>query len=223
MKKVFKWIGIIFLSFIVIGIIGTCFSDSDNKVNLDEGKEDALQSNKTGNYYEKLLEYPDSLVGKINGFISFLEDTEKSIPNIKDAKELALTIGLLQPSKALVKAAEKSEDVSVKKALNKYREASSKAQVKNFPKIREKQKEILRNIMWEHDIEVSISGKKKEILTFTGVMFAKNKNIKEFHQNIAESVRLSRVKEVHYKWTKYDDEHSYYEIKSPPDSELLLD
>ena len=67
----------------------------------------------------------------------------------------------------------------------------------------------LKNELWEHNVEVEVSGK---TITFIGVMFANNANIKKFHESAANTLTILGFKQVRYKWIKHDDEYQYFNL-----------
>lgn len=80
-------------------------------------------------------------------------------------------------------------------------------------RLRKQYANVLNKIMWEDNVEVKVSGKKADVLWLTGGWLAANKNKKKVQETIAESVRLLEFKRVCYKWYKYDDEYTYWDIE----------
>jgi hypothetical protein len=93
-------------------------------------------------------------------------------------------------------------------------------QTKHFPKYREVFAKIAAERVWEENVYVKVSGQKKDVITFTGGMFAANKNIKAVQTELSDRLNLLRFKQVRYKWYDGDEEYTYYDIKSKKDSEL---
>lgn len=79
----------------------------------------------------------------------------------------------------------------------------------------------IKDEMWRNDIDVSIEGKSKTTLNFTGGYFASNRNKEEFQTLQQDMLELLRFKRVNYRFTKYDDEYNYYDVKSPKDGDVL--
>ena len=79
----------------------------------------------------------------------------------------------------------------------------------------------LGDALWENDVDVSISGKHNEVVTFTGGLFASNGNIKDFELKLIDKMRELRFKRSQYKWFDGADEMTYYEITSKKDDELF--
>lgn len=80
-------------------------------------------------------------------------------------------------------------------------------------RLRKQYANLLNNIMWEDNVEVEVSGKKADVLWLTGGWLAANKNKKKLQETIAESVRMLEFKRVCYKWYKYDEEYTYWDIE----------
>ena len=75
--------------------------------------------------------------------------------------------------------------------------------------------------MWENNIEVSSSGTGHKYITFTGGVFANNKNIKDFHNEISNVLRSFRFSKVYYKWYKGAEEYSSGDLYEGNDSDLV--
>lgn len=69
--------------------------------------------------------------------------------------------------------------------------------------------EKLKNELWEHNVEVDVSGK---TITFIGGMFADNGSIKQFQESVATPLSILGFKQVRYKWIKHADEYTYYDL-----------
>lgn len=83
----------------------------------------------------------------------------------------------------------------------------------NLPSMRKRYTDILKDKLWEDDIDVQISGKNSTILTLVGAVFAANKNKKEMQEAIGPVVTQLGFKQIRYKWIQHDDEYTYYDIK----------
>lgn len=92
---------------------------------------------------------------------------------------------------------EKEADKVLKKALPLYR--------KQFT-------QIMKDRLWEENINVSVSGNANTVLWFTGGIFASNKQIKLFQEQIESEVRTFGFKRTCYKWIKHDSEYTYYDL-----------
>lgn len=80
---------------------------------------------------------------------------------------------------------------------------------KKGPEWRKIYAEKLDKALWEHNIDVEVSGK---TITFIGGTFAKNANIKQFHKNAAGTLSILGFKQVRYKWIKHTDEYQYFNL-----------
>ncbi len=86
------------------------------------------------------------------------------------------------------------------KLREKYRSLAEAYQRDAFPKLRKAKAAILRNKMWENNIEVSAFGSRSEKLKLVGGMFAANKNKQIAHQTMILDMRFLRFKSDHYFW-----------------------
>lgn len=90
--------------------------------------------------------------------------------------------------------------------------ATLKELEKDFPAIRKKYADISKEKLWEENIDVKLSGKENEIITFVGASFASNKNIKASEDAIHDMLKTLQFKRVNYKWYKGDNDFTYYDL-----------
>lgn len=90
-----------------------------------------------------------------------------------------------------------------------------------FPKMRKNYGEILKKKLWSQDISVSTKNTGHTTLEFIGGIFASNQNKQDFQETLNDILRQLRFKRVNYKWYKYDDEYTYYSMKTEKDGELV--
>lgn len=121
----------------------------------------------------------------------------------------------------VIEEGEASEDEENQKLAKELRTKVEQRQVKEFPIMRKRYAEAVGKKLWESDIEVSTSGSKKDIINFTGGMFAANKNKKEFNDQVYKTLTEFRFKQSRYRWYKGEDEYTYWEMDVPNDKELV--
>lgn len=114
------------------------------------------------------------------------------------------------------------DDAGVKSLLNQYEQGVSRLQIGEFPKMRKSYAENIGKTLWENNITVSVGGTGNKTLTLTGAMFANNKNISTINSTIEESAKMFRFTRINYKWYKYDDTYTYFDIESVPDSKVMV-
>lgn len=106
------------------------------------------------------------------------------------------------------------EDPKIKRELKRKLIAF---RVKNYPLARKVWAQSAKNRLWEQDVEVNYSGR---TITFTGYVFASNAGIKEVYDNISSALEQLHFKRCNFKWSKYADEYTYYNISSSEDNEV---
>ncbi|MCC9016545.1 hypothetical protein [Flavobacterium lipolyticum] len=94
-------------------------------------------------------------------------------------------------------------------------------QVKEFPVLRKAYAKAVYQKLWEQNIETQVLGNKNKTIQFTGGYFANNGNKMKTQETLQEALKMFRFSRVNYKWYKYDNDYTYYEIDSPDDSELM--
>ncbi len=96
----------------------------------------------------------------------------------------------------------------------------SNLQKKEFPKIRKAYSDLVSKTMWEHNIEVQAKWTWYSTIEFVWGVFANNKNIKDSYSTLYEILKLLRFDKANFKWYKYDDEYTYYNIESLSDDKV---
>jgi hypothetical protein len=91
----------------------------------------------------------------------------------------------------------------------------------DLPKIRKSYAEYLAEEFWKENIKVFSKGSGSTTIEFEGSTFANNQNIKAYQDAASELLNLLRFKRSNYKWFKYDDEYTFYTLKTKADSELF--
>ena len=95
-----------------------------------------------------------------------------------------------------------------------------KLQLKEFPYMRSEFARISKNGLWEDDISVKNYGSRKTTIEFIGGFFSLNRNIKNFQDSFRPALSEFRFKKAIYKWSKYSDEYTYYNLNTPKDSDI---
>ena len=100
-----------------------------------------------------------------------------------------------------------------KRLLNKLKAT----QIAVFPKLRKLFAQESKNRLWEQNITVTHTGR---TISFTGYVYANNKNIKESYEAIAELLSKLRFSKANFRWSEYDG-YTYYTIPSPADAAVI--
>lgn len=117
--------------------------------------------------------------------------------------------------------AKENENRTIKQLGKNIEYHLKKLQLSEFPKIRSEYGKIVKNKLWEHDIDVKVFGRRKTTLQFTGGIFASNRNIKDYQTTLNEILHNLRFKRIKYKWYENDDA-TYYTLETDSDSKILL-
>lgn len=121
----------------------------------------------------------------------------------------------------LIEKGKESANEENKKLAAELEKKLSALQKKSLPQLRKAFANFAKETLWEENIDVAISGSGNTILTFTAAVFANNKAIKACQENINEPLNAFRFKQSRYRWFKYDDEYTYYNIEPPADGEVV--
>lgn len=140
----------------------------------------------------------------------------------KDGKDFTLFAGVYNIYAETINENKNSTDPDITKLVNTLTIKVKANQIKTFPKARKEYASVLNDKLWENNVNVQVGGVNNTTITFTGVAFANNKNIKEMQETLGSMFNLLRFKEVRYRWIKYADEYTYFKIESMPDSKIEL-
>ena len=104
--------------------------------------------------------------------------------------------------------------------LSKYKNNLSYVQRRDFPKLRKIYAKILANKMWDYNIDIYTKWGYNSTLELVWAYFASNKNKKDILNMLYPKLKELRFDRVNFKWYKYDDEYTYWEIDSLSDGEI---
>lgn len=114
-----------------------------------------------------------------------------------------------------------SENAELIKLGKIYKSKILYLQTKEFPLMRKEYAKIIKNKLWEEDIDVYISGSRNTSINYTGGIFAANKNISDFQSGVSYMLRKLNFKRANYRWYKGETGYTYYTISSNKDNELV--
>lgn len=132
-----------------------------------------------------------------------------------DSKLPVNIIASIDEAQSTIVAEQANGNKSADKALQKLKALKQKV----YPMLRKRYAEQTSKLLWEHDIECKVVGKRSTEIVFVGALFASNKNIKEYYTTLYDVLNQLRFKRVDFKWYSMETEYSYYTIDSPQDSE----
>jgi len=151
------------------------------------------------------------------------EDPKPLTKESKDATEINIRVAVMKAVTNIVDSSSVDKTDSVVMWVNKIKKRLPVYQSKEFPILRKAYANIAKNLMWENDIDVSISGNKNNILTMVGGAFATNKNIKTIQESMIDMLSKLRFKKTIYKWYSGASEFTYFDIESPSDSSPITE
>lgn len=135
---------------------------------------------------------------------------------------LQMEIDLFHQWTKLYYKGKNSDDTENQKLAQQLINRVSRIQSNEFPRLRKEYSNIASKLMWENDIKVSSSGTGNKYITFTGVIFAANKNKQEFHNEMNDVLKKFRFNQARYKWFDQASEYTYGTIYEGSDSDPLF-
>lgn len=131
---------------------------------------------------------------------------------------LVVEVALFSTWGKLIERAKDHDNNTVRSLGKQMRKELKKLQIKEFPRIRSEYARLVGDKLWSENIEVSKYGTS---ITFTGSVFAANRNIEDFQTTIYSMLSDLRFKRANYKWYEGASKYTYYSISSPKDSEII--
>lgn len=120
----------------------------------------------------------------------------------------------------VARSADRIENDTIAQLGKRLRAEIARVQKRDFPKLRKTCAATLKQKFWVEDIEVSLSGPNANVLTFSGGVFAANKNKQDFQIAFRDNYSRLRFKQTRYKWHTGTDEYTSYDMEPPPDDQL---
>jgi hypothetical protein len=185
-----------------------------------------LHSNKDKRAEYKLIaetkkkEEANKVIEDINIFKNIITASSKESYTAKDENEVKVTLALIEAWAQKVKEHEDSDIPEVKQSAKELKKELIAYQVKQFPLIRKSLAKVMKDKMWEHDVDISWSGNGNSSIRFVAGHFATNKNIKQVQESLNDLLSKARFKRADYLWYKGQDDYTYYSISSKKDSDL---
>jgi len=168
------------------------------------------------NQEKNLIDKKDKLEKEISSVSSF--DNSNFRGNIDN---LIMEVVLFKAWAIQIQEAKSDKNNEIVSLGQQLEDKVVQLQKKEFPLMRKEYEKLTSSILWEHDVDVKVSGQYNQIIELVGALFAANKNIKDTHLTIIEMLELLRFDRVNYKWYKYDSEYTYYDIDSVEDGVLV--
>jgi hypothetical protein len=165
---------------------------------------------------EKLLiEQLNREIQSLDGEIEMLSMSHDNIIS------LGFVAGLFDAWADMIQQGEQSTNAEVNKLAGILKKKVSNAQAREFPELRHDYGNIMKQLVWEHDVDLKVYGNGNGIIELTGYMFTSNGNIKEMHVSMLPMLKKLRFDQARYKWYEYDDEYTYYQLKSTLDTLII--
>lgn len=187
-------------------------AELEQKKNDDAKKKEQEEISKNEIVQKKV----ESIKKEINLIDKFDNTKYRGTP-----ENLALEVGLFKAWAVVIRDAKNSENQEVKNVGQQLENKVKQLQVKEFPLMRKEYSDLIGKTLWEHDIDVNVSGQSYSTIEFIGGMFAANKNIKETHATLMEMLETLRFDRANYKWYEYDSNYTYYKIDSHSDGDIV--
>jgi len=89
-----------------------------------------------------------------------------------------------------------------------------------FPKMRKRYGDIVKDKLWEENIQVKVFGSGNTTIDFVAGIYASNKNIKDHQETLNDILHKLRFKRSQYRWYSGAD-YTYYTLTVPKDADEL--
>lgn len=158
---------------------------------------------------------------RLNKEIESLEKDLDLSKNVSSMDGITIVLALYKFYSSIIKEGKESDKPEEQELAKKLEKKVISSQIKVLPKLRLIYYKLIKDKLWENDIDVKILNSSNKTLQLTGGIFASNKNIQDTQSMLHEVLSLLRFKQIQYKWYSGDDEFTYYNLDSPKDSEII--
>lgn len=163
---------------------------------------------------DKTEEYNANLTKKIEEIKTFKNQDKSTMTSL--TAELVVIGSWVE----MIKEAKSKNEETSRSLGASLEKAASQTQIREFPLMRQAYAKMMKEKMWESNMEVSISGSASKTLELTWSAFAANKNIKSTQDTLDSMLKALRFTKVDYRWYKYDD-GTEFTLATPKDSEVV--
>lgn len=206
----------IVLGFIVILAIGMCVGPGD-KGSSGGGSTASAPARKANSGPDRAATLKD-----VDAIYTAMK--EMKVAAIGDNWQAALLVlGVFDKAVKTVRMAEaaKLEGEDAKRVAD-LKALVVKRQLETFPALRKAAVKEFDKKLWESDVDVEVGGDRATRITFIGGMFAANRNIAQAQQTMEPLMKRLRFKQSRYKWIPSAEQWTYYDMKPPADSDLVV-
>ncbi|MBK7342492.1 MAG: hypothetical protein IPJ06_04910 [Saprospiraceae bacterium] len=195
------------------------------QMEIDKSQRDSTaKAEQSKRYFKAIVEKEkkelEDLKSQLNREIESIKTFDGS-PYRNEVSSIQLEIALFATWAKIIRDAETNPNKEINKLGLSFKRKVVGVQKSEFPKLRKNYSEILKQKLWEENIEVKAKGSGYTTLEFEGGIFANNKNKQDTQQTLSEILNLLRFKRINYKWYEYDDEYTYYTLKTGQDHDLV--
>ena len=203
---------LIIIILFMIFFLSSC--SSPNNYNSNDSDVDNNSQDTTEELSDE--DFKNQLQREIDGMENFDGSTYK-----ESIDGLTIEMVLFSVWANRINEAEKNSDQEINDLGKKLEQKVKQIQIKEFPLMRKSYGEIVNTTLWEHNIDVKVFGASNNTIELTGALFANNKNIKDTQAEIQEMLQLLRFDRINYKWYKYDNDYTYFDLESHRDNETI--
>jgi hypothetical protein len=170
----------------------------------------------------EILVIDAELIERLNREIESLDEGVDFTGFYDNALGIQMGAALFGTWALMVEEGEQSKNPEGQALARKLKQKVSRFQTVQFPKLRKAYGSVVREQVWEHNVEVSVYGNANGIIQFTGYVFADNGNKKMIQEIVSDMLKLLRYDQSRFKWYKGDDEYTYFKLNTALDSKVMI-
>lgn len=170
---------------------------------------------------EKIPENKIDLKTKLQNNLKGIKEGSDLTKNVSSVDGVVIVLALYKVYSSIITEGKESKNPDEQMLAKQLEKEVVKSQIKTFPKLRLIYGKLMKEKLWENDIDVKILGSDNKKLQFTAGYFASNKNIQQTQITLQDMLLNLRFKQTQYKWYSGDDEYTYYNLQSANDSEII--
>lgn len=157
----------------------------------------------------------------IEKHIRAAEGRERFIQSNNNTEGVMMAISMMDATASVIREGLNTGNTEVITLTKELEKKAITSQEASLPELRVIYGNFLKEKLGVQNFIVTVSGKNKTVLSFTSDVFADNKNIKMFQDNLSAMLHLMRFKQIKYRASLQGDDYKCYTLDTPPDDKVV--
>jgi len=162
------------------------------------------------------------ITDEINIFIGLVDSYKSWTNDYTTVRALELSANVFWAYALTVDKYKNNSNNEIKKLALSLERKTSALQKREFPKMRKAYVGLVDKKMWEYNIDVYSKWSLNWTIELVWGIFANNKNKLDTYNTLKSMLQLLRFDRANFKWYKYDNDYTYWDIGSLADSKVSV-